>query len=120
MLAGISGGTPTKPVLILSLQSALRLTALRDLAAVGVRTIVTPAAGPRLIAIDGAGVAFVDDGGDLRIGEPDVEMSDTPTATSVAATVMVSSFQRNVKVVRAERWTSWARRADACAYLVLV
>ena len=45
VLAGISGGSPTKPVLIVSLQSALRLTALRDLASIGVKVIVTPAAG---------------------------------------------------------------------------
>ena len=39
VLAAISGGAPARPVLILSLQSALRLTALRDLAAIGVSVL---------------------------------------------------------------------------------
>lgn len=65
VLGGLSGGAPTKPVLIASLQSALRLTALRDLQAIGVKVIVTPAAGG-LIGVDADGVAWVDDGGDLE------------------------------------------------------
>ena len=80
---------------------------------------MTPAAGNRLIAIDADGIVWVDDGGDLKVGQPDVEMSDTPTATSTAATVMTSSFQRNMKVVRSERFVNWAKRADAVAYLTL-
>ena len=106
-------------MLIVSLQSALRLTALRDLAAIGVSVLVTPAAGPRLIAVDAEGVAYVDDGGELKVGEPDLEMQDTPTATATAAVVMISTFQRDMKAVRSERWTSWAKRADAVAYLTL-
>jgi Phage capsid family len=117
-LAAISGGAPTKPVLIVNLQTALRLSALPNLANY-VRVIVTPAAGNRLIAIDADGIAFVDDGGALRVGTPDVELSDAPTAISVAATVMTSTWQRDVKVVRCERWTNWAKRGDAVAYLTL-
>ncbi len=119
VLAGISGGAPTRPTLILSLQSALRLTALRDLAAMGVKVIVTPAAGNRLIAIDADGVAVSDDGGELRIGEPSLVMDDAPPTPDVAATVHVSAFQRNLKVIRCERWTNWSRRGDAVAYLTL-
>ena len=107
------------PHSVVNLQTALRLTGLRDLAAIGVNVIVTPAAGNRLIAIDADGIVWVDDGGDLRVGQPDIEMSDTPTATSTAATVMVSTFQRNIKVVRSERFVNWAKRADAVAYLTL-
>ena len=106
-------------MLAVSLQTALRLTGLRDLSAIGINVVVTPAAGNRLIAIDAEGIAYVDDGGDLRIGQPDVEMSDTPTATSTAATVTISTFQRNLKVIRSERWVNWAKRADAVAYLTL-
>ena len=46
-------------------------------------------------------------------------MQDTPTATATAAVVMISTFQRDMKAVRSERWTSWAKRADAVAYLTL-
>jgi hypothetical protein len=119
VLAGISGGAATKPVLIVSLQSALRLTALRDLQAIGVKVIVTPAAGGRLIAVDADGIAYVDDGGEIKIGEPDMEMRDDPTGTASASVVLVSMFQRNVKVFRSERWVNWAKRADAVAYLTL-
>lgn len=118
-LAGISGGAPTRPVLIVSLQTALRLTALRDLEAIGVRVLVSPAAGNRLIAVDADGIAYVDDGGAMQIGQPDIQMDDSPTTPSVAATVMVSTWQRNIKVIRGERWTNWAKRADAVAYLTL-
>jgi len=118
-LAGVSGGAPTRPVLIASLQTALRLTALRDLEAIGVRVVVTAAAGARLIAVDADGVVYVDDGGTMSIGQPDIQMNDSPTTPSVAATVMVSSWQRNLRVIRGERWINWAKRADAVSYLTL-
>ena len=80
---------------------------------------MTPAAGGRLIGVDAEGIAWVDDGGDLKIGEPDYEASDTPTATSVAGTVMISAFQRHLKVVRSERFTTWVKLPDAVTYLTL-
>jgi hypothetical protein len=94
VLAAISGGAPTQPVLIVSLQTALWLTGLRDLETIGVRVIVSPAAGDNLIAVDADGVAFVDDGGDVRVGEPDIQLDDAPANPTVASTVMVSTFQR--------------------------
>jgi hypothetical protein len=36
VLAGISGGAPSKPVLVVSLQTGLKLTGLRDLESLGV------------------------------------------------------------------------------------
>ena len=102
VLAAISGGAPTKPALVVSLQNALRSSALPNISKY-VQVIVSPAAGNRLIAIDADGVAYVDDGGELKIGEPDIEMSDTPATTATSAVVLVSSFQRDMKVIRSER-----------------
>ena len=56
---------------------------------------------------------------DLRVGEPTIEMADNPVTPTVAGTVLVSTFQRDLKVVRGERFVSWAKRADAVAYLTL-
>ena len=53
------------------------------------------------------------------LGEPDIQMNDAPDSTSTSSTVMVSSFQRNLKVIRVERWVNWAKRSDAVAYLTL-
>jgi hypothetical protein len=84
-----------------------------------VNVIVSPAAANNLIAIDADAVVYVDDGGALRIGQPDVQMDSTPTSPSTAATVMVSSWQRNQQVVRCERWTNWSKRSGAVALLTL-
>jgi len=119
VLAALSGGEPARPVLVVSLQTALRLTGLRDLREIGVRVIVTSAAGNRIIGIDADGVVYSDDGGDVRVGQPDLQMDDTPTSPSTAATVMVNAWSRNLSVVRGERWVNWAKRADAVAYLTL-
>ena len=120
VLNAISGGEPTRPVLVVSLQTAVRLTGLlRDLQEIGVRVVVTPAAGNRIIGIDADGVVYRDNGGDVRVGQPDVQMDDAPTSPSTSATVLVSAFQRGLKVIRGERWVNWAKRSDAVAYLTL-
>lgn len=118
VLNAISGGSPTTPVLVVSLQTALRLSVLPNIANY-VRVIVSPAASNHLIAIDADGIAYVDDGGELRIGTPDVQMDDSPTNPSTADTVMVSAWQRNLTVVKLERWVNWTKRADAVAILEL-
>ena len=119
VLAGISGGAPTRPVFVANLQSALRLTALRDLESIGVRVLVTPAAGNRLIAIDADGIAVTDGGVEIVKGQPDLQMDDSPTNPSTSATVMVSTWQRNLAAVRVERYVSWVKRSDAVAFLTL-
>jgi hypothetical protein len=119
VLAGISGGAPSKPTLILSLQSALRLTALRDLESLGIRVIVSPAAEDRLIAIDADRAGAGDEGAEVRTGTPDIEMVDSTTNPPTASTVLVSTWQRNLQVVRVEHWVNWIKAADAVAYLTL-
>jgi hypothetical protein len=69
VLAAISGGAPTRPVIVVSLQTALRLRALQDLAAIGVNIVVSPAAANRVIGIDADAIVTMDDGGDMRIGQ---------------------------------------------------
>lgn len=77
---------------------------------------------------DGAVVALVnasdiyigDEGGiDLSMAtEASLEMDDSPANPTVAATVMVSLWQRNLVGFRAERTINWARRRpSAAAYL---
>jgi hypothetical protein len=119
-LNALSGGSPTRPTLVVSLQTALRLTTLRDLEAVGVRVIVTPSAGNRLIGLDPDGIAYVGGDAELKIGEPDIEMVDNPAAyPGTSSTVLVSSWQRNQKVVRAERATNWKARPGAVSLINL-
>jgi hypothetical protein len=118
VLNAISSGAPARPVLIVSLQTALRLSALPGLTDY-VKVLVTPAAGGRLIAVDTDAIAYADDGGVLKIGEPTIQMDSAPTSPAVAATVMRSAWQENLKVVRAERWVNWTKRTDAVAYLTL-
>ena len=119
VLNNISGGAPERPVVLTNVQMAARLAPLR-LESVGITVIATPAAGSRLIGLDAEAVGYVDDGGQLSIStNADVEMRDDPTATASASVVLVSTFQRNLAVVRAERWVNWTRRADGVAFLTL-
>ena len=118
VLHAISDGAPTRPTLVVSLQSALRLSALpgvRDY----VKIIVSPAAANTLIAIDADGIAYVDDGAELTVGQPDLQMDDSPTTPSTASTIMISTWMRNLTVAKFERWVNWAKRPDAVAYLTL-
>ena len=122
VITALSGGDPRRPVLLVNWQSAARiagLPGLRDLQEFGLKFVITPAAGNRLIGIDALGVSYVDDGGDEQIGTPDLAMDSAPTTPSTSATVMISAWQRNLKVIKAERWCNWARRDDAVAYLTL-
>jgi hypothetical protein len=55
----------------------------------------------------------------LKIGQPDIQMNDSPDSPATASTVMVSTWQRDLTVVKLERWTNWAKRNDAVSYLTL-
>ena len=117
-LNAISGGSPSRPTLIVSLQTALRLSALPNIADY-VKVIVSPAASNKVIAVDADGIAYVDDGGNIDIGAPDMQLNDVPADPSTATTIMTSLWQRDLRAIRVERWVSWAKRADAVAYLTL-
>jgi hypothetical protein len=55
VLNAISGGAAARPVIVISLQTAMRLLGtVRDLEAIGVTVIITPAATNRIIGVDAA------------------------------------------------------------------
>jgi hypothetical protein len=121
-LAAVLGalGSPSRPALILSFGSAVRAqAAVRDLSDIGVRVIIDAAAGDRLIAVDSDGVLVTTGGIDVVRGQPDLEMSDTPTSPPTSATVMTSLWHRNLVAIKVERWVSWAVRPGSVAYLDL-
>jgi len=88
--------------------------------------VATAGAGERIVAIDAAGVVVADLGVELDSAEAaTLEMSTTPTNTpggagSPATPVpqqLVSLWQTDSIAIKATRFVSWARRADACAFL---
>jgi HK97 family phage major capsid protein len=117
VLHAISGGAPSRPTLVVSLQTALRLSALPGLRDY-VKVIVSPSASNKLIAIDAAGIAFTDDGARLVVGQPTLQMADNPDNPTTASTVLISTWQKNLYAIRLERFVAWTRR-DAVAYLTL-
>ena len=120
-LAAISGGAATSPVVVVSQANSVRFAAfLRDLSTVGNKVLTTPAVGAKIVALDADGIAITNGAVALAVGSPDLEMSDSPTSTPSASTIMTSTWQRNLKSVRAEHLVGWARRADAAAFLTLV
>ncbi len=122
VLGALSGGAPSKPVIIVGAQTAARLAGLRDLADAGIRVLVSPAAASRIIGIDADGVLYTDDGIELRHGRPDLVMSDTPGAVVQAAgatPVHTSTWQNNMTALKTLRHVNWTKRADAVAFLTL-
>jgi hypothetical protein len=81
--------------------------------------LISPAAGTNLIAIDADGIVVSDDGAEITTGQPDLQMSDSPTDPAVAASVMTSTWQRDLVAVKCERSTTWTKRATAVALLTL-
>jgi hypothetical protein len=80
---------------------------------------VSPAAENHLIAIDADRIAIVDEDAEIRVGTPDVEMVDSTANPTIASTVLTSTWQRNLEVVRVEHLTNWVKASDAVTYLVL-
>jgi hypothetical protein len=119
-IAAVSGGAAARPVVIVSAQTAVRLTGLRDLAEAGIRVLVSPAAANRIIVVDADGVLYVDSGVELqRSINATMVMDDAPPATDVSTTVHVGMFQRNLTAVKATRFVSWIKRPDAVAFVNL-
>ena len=80
---------------------------------------MSPAAENHLIAIDADRIAIVDEDAEIRVGTPDVEMVDSTENPTIASTVLTSTWQRNLEVVRVEHLTNWVKASDAVTYLVL-
>lgn len=123
VLAAISDGNPTKPVLIVSLQTAMRAASfLSQLKDAGITVVVNSAAGNRIIALDGDGLLIAEGGVDIRRGQPDLIMDSAPGAvvqTAGAAPIPTSLWQANLFAVRVERWVAWVARPGAVGYLNL-
>jgi hypothetical protein len=81
--------------------------------------IVSPAAENRLIAVDSDRLVVIDEAVEVRTGTPDLQMDNSPADPTVAATVLVSAWQRGLQVVRVEHWCNWTKAADAVAFLTL-
>jgi hypothetical protein len=119
-LAALSGGDPTRPVLVVSFGTAVRMMGmLRDLSGIGVRVIISSAAGNKIIGIDADGLLVSEGGVDIRSGTPDVQMNDAPDSPPTSATVMVSTWMRNLVALKVERWITWTARSGAVATLTL-
>ena len=120
VLTGLSGGNPTRPALIVSFLTATRMqAALRDLANIGVKVIISSAAGNSIIGVDADGLLVTNGGVEIQRGQPDVQLDDAPDSPATAATVMISTWQRDLIALKVERFRNWTARPGAVATLTL-
>jgi hypothetical protein len=92
---------------------------LRDLSDIGVKVVISSAAGSKIIGVDADGLLVTEGGIDIVTGQPDLQMNDAPDSPPTAATVMVSTWQRNLTAIKVERWINWTARTGAVATLTL-
>lgn len=116
LLAAVSGGAPVRPVLIGGFDVLLALAPgrLRDLDAVGVTVLHTPAAANTLIALDAGGLLIADAGLELATARHASIVLDNGVAP--AATTNTSLWQTNLAALRAERHLQLTVRQGACAW----
>ena len=118
----LSAGAPARPVVFVSIQTAMRLLAtVRDLEAIGITVVVAPEATNRIVGVDATGVLFVDGGLTIAVSDQgDVQLDSAPSEPDTAATIRVSTFQRDLRAIRAERVLNWKARSDAVAWGTIV
>lgn len=77
----------------------------------GIPVITTQSAGTTIALVDARGILFADDGGvSVDVSrEASLDMDSAPADPTVATTIMVSLWQRNLVGLRAERFINWAR-----------
>jgi hypothetical protein len=92
---------------------------LRDLRDLGVKVVISSAAGSKIIGVDADGLLVAQGGIGIQRGTPDLEMVDNPTSPPTSATVMTSLWQRDLVALRVERWVNWTVRSGAVATLTL-
>jgi HK97 family phage major capsid protein len=81
----------------------------------GIPVVTSGSVGDRLIALDAQGILYADDGA-LEISASQsatVQMDSVPADPTVAATVLVSLYQRNLVGFRGVRWINWLRSATS-------
>ena len=129
VVLAVSQGKPVSPFIVASPEAIIFLASLRSSGSAvfpnaalvggsiwGIPLLSSTEAGPYVVCIDGAGVAVADGGiviSPSRQGA--IQMSDAPSSPNS----LVSLWQNNLIGLRAERWVSWAKRADAVAFLQL-
>lgn len=80
----------------------------------------SPQEGDNIIFLRANDIALADDGGvEVDIStEASIQMSTAPDDPASASTVMVSAFQQNLVLVRAERMINWVKRRDAAVQYI--
>lgn len=80
----------------------------------------SPADGGLIVAINANDVALADDGGvaiDIS-REASLQMDTSPDSPTVAGTVLVSLWQRNMVAIRAERFITWKKLRDGAVQFI--
>ncbi len=119
MVTSVRGGDAEQPAFITSLSGALYLATLRDAGGdrifpdvslaggtlLGAPVLVSPAAGTKLIFVDGALLLYSDGGVEIeRSNASAFQLSDAPTD---GAASVVSVWQVNSVAIRAIQYVSW-------------
>jgi HK97 family phage major capsid protein len=80
----------------------------------------SPQEGAPIIFVRAPDIMLADDGAvTIDISrEASIEMSDSPTDTITASTVLISLFQQNMVGIRAERMVNWVKRRAAAAQFI--
>jgi hypothetical protein len=74
VLSALSGGDPSRPVIVVSFGTAIRMQhMLRDLSGIGVRVVISSAASNKIIGIDADGFLVSEGGVEIVTGTPDVQ-----------------------------------------------
>lgn len=80
----------------------------------------SPAEGDSIFFIKPSDILLADDGGvDISISrEASVQMDSAPDDPATASTVLVSAFQHNLVLIRAERFVNWLKARDAAVQYI--
>lgn len=120
LVKGIRGGEAESPAFITSLTGALYLATLRATdgsrlfpdvtltggSILGVPLLVSPAAGAKLVMLDGALLVYTDSGVEIeRSNVGALQFSDSPTD---GAANMVSLWQTNTTALKTTQYVTWA------------
>jgi hypothetical protein len=115
LLLNVSGGAPSRPVLVTDWRVLLSLTpALADLRASGLVVVPIPEAANHMILVDAAGVLVTDAGLELGVAQYASVVLDN--AGSPPDTPVISLFQTDQLAIRGERFVRVQFKDDALAH----
>jgi hypothetical protein len=114
LLTAISGGRPSRPVLIGGYDALLSLAAgtVRDLQAIGVTVLPCAAANGKLIALDTPGLLVSDSGVMIDVAKH----ATLPLTFAGSPAVPTNLWQAGLSAVRVVRYLKFAVRAGAVAF----